>query len=309
MKIVYMGTPDFAVQPLKGLIEGGCEISLAVSQPDRPRDRGKRMQPTPVKSLAAEHGIPLFQPEKAADNEELYRLLLDIAPDIIVVAAYGRLLPEKILEIPPLGCVNIHASLLPKHRGAAPIQHAILSGDEETGVTLMYMSAGMDEGDMIAKISTPIDKKTAGELFTELSLLGTRLLLDTLPLIKGGRATRTAQDEGLATYAGKISKDDSHIDFMRSAGDIERLIRAMNPSPGAHTIMGGKVMKIFTAEVIHAENTLSPGTVKEVGSRGILTSTGGGDLLLKRIQMPGKQALDAAEFIKGNKIEIGTVLG
>lgn len=309
MKIVYMGTPDFAVQPLKRLIEEGFEISLAVSQPDRPRDRGKKVQPTPVKALAVEHGIPVFQPEKAADIDELHCLLRSMAPDMIVVAAYGRLLPEELLEIPPLGCVNIHASLLPKYRGAAPIQRAILSGDAETGVTLMYMSKGMDEGDMITKRSIPIDKKTSGQLFSELSMLGSELLIDTLPSIKEGTAPRLAQDENLATYAGKITKEDGRIDFKSEALYIERVIRAMNPRPGAHTVMGDKVMKVFSADVIGGENTLSPGTIKEVSKRGILVATGQGDILFTRIQMPGKQAMDLADYIKGNKIEIGTVLG
>lgn len=309
VKIVYMGTPDFAVQPLKRLIEEGFEIPLVVSQPDRPRDRGKKVQPTPVKTLAKEHGIPVFQPEKAADNDELLHLLKGISPDLIVVAAYGRLLPEELLEIPPLGCVNIHASLLPKFRGAAPIQRVILSGDEETGVTLMYMSKGMDEGDMIAKRITTIDKKTSGQLFSELSELGSELLIDTLPSIKEGTAPRLPQDENLATYAGKITKEDGRIDFNCEALYIERVVRAMNPRPGARALIGDKVMKVLSADVINADNTICPGTIKEVSNRGILAATGDGDILFTRIQMPGKQAMDVADYIKGNKIEIGTILG
>jgi methionyl-tRNA formyltransferase len=309
LKIVYMGTPDFAVPPLKRLKEEGHEIPLVITQPDRPKNRGRKVLPTPVKIQAEEYDIPVLQPESFADSSELIRQLCELNPDIIIVAAYGKLLPKSLLNLPRLGCVNIHASLLPKYRGAAPIQHAILSGDSETGVTLMYMSEGMDEGDMIAKKATPIEKKTAGQLLDELARLGADLLVETLPAIEAGTAGRTAQNNGLATYAPKITKQDSLVDFRQKAEVIERQIRAMNPRPGAYTLIEGIPMKLFSAELLGSDGNDMPGLIKDVSKGGILVAAEEGDLLITRIQMPGKQPVDVSEYIKGNKIEIGTVLG
>ncbi len=309
MKIVYMGTPDFAVPPLKRIKEEGYDIPLVVTQPDRPKNRGKKVLPPPVKIQAEEYGIDVFQPENSSGFTELISYLEDINPDIIIVAAYGRLLPAGLLALPRLGCVNIHASLLPKYRGAAPVQRAILSGDSETGVTLMHMSEGMDEGDMIAKRATLIDRKTAGELLDELALLGADLLAETLPAIGAGVAGRTPQDHEQATYAAKITKEDSLVDFRETAESIEGKIRAMNPRPGAYTLINGTAMKLFAAEPQRRSSEDKPGRVKAVDSRGILVAAAEGDLLVTRIQMPGKQAVDVSEYIKGNKIEIGTILG
>ena len=309
MKIVYMGTPDFAVPPLKRMKEEGYDIPLLVTQPDKPKNRGKKVLPTPVKVQAEEYGIPVLQPDSISDSSELIQTLQEISPDLIVVAAYGKLLPKVLLSLPPLGCINIHASLLPKYRGAAPIQHAILSGDTETGVTLMYMSEGMDEGDMIAKKTTPIERKTAGGLFDELALLGASLLMEQLPSIKAGTADRIAQNNTLATYAPKITKEHSLVDFCQKAVEIECQIRAMNPRPGAYTLKEGTAMKLLSAEVGEGVAGDSPGRIKEVSKGGILVAAGRGDLLITRIQMPGKQAVDVSEYIKGNKIEIGTFLG
>ncbi len=309
MKIVYMGTPDFAVSPLKRMKEEGYDIPLVVTQPDKPKNRGRKVLPTPVKIQAEEYGLPVLQPGSISDSSELIQTLREINPDLIVVAAYGKLLPQTLLSLPPLGCINIHASLLPKYRGAAPIQHAILSGDAKTGVTLMHMSEGMDEGDMIAKKTTPIEKKTAGLLFDELALLGADLLIEQLPLIKAGTAGRTAQDHDLATYAPKITKEQCRVDFSRKATEIECKIRAMNPRPGAYTLKEGTVMKLLSADVWEGVANDSPGLIKEVSNRGILIAAGKGDLMITRIQMPGKQAVAVSEYIKGNKIEIGTFLG
>ena len=309
MKIVYMGTPDFAVPPLKRMKEAGYEIPLVVTQPDKPKNRGKQVLPTPVKVQAEVYGIPVLQPESISDSSELIQILREINPDLIVVAAYGKLLPQSLLSLPRLGCINIHASLLPRFRGAAPIQHAILSGDTDTGVTLMHMSSGMDEGDMIASKATPIDKKTAGQLFDELAYLGADLLIEQLPRIEAGTADRTAQNHALAIYAPKITKEHSRVDFYQKAAEIERQIRAMNPRPGAYTLKEGTVMKLLSADVLEGPANDSPGLIKDVSKRGILVATGRGDLLITRIQMPGKQAVDVSEYIKGNKIETGTFLG
>jgi methionyl-tRNA formyltransferase len=226
-----------------------------------------------------------------------------------VVAAYGKILSKDILDLPPLGCINIHASLLPRFRGAAPIQHAIISGDSHTGVTMMYMSAGMDEGDIISKKATPIDRKTAGELFKELALMGGDLLIETLEQIVDGSAKSFPQNHSLATYAPKITKEDSRLDFNRKAIEIHRLIRAMSPLPGAYTNYQEKTMKIFDGQVVKSNSLLPPGTIKHVDDSGILVATGEDDILIKQIRMPGKQTMDVSEYIKGNKIEIGNVLG
>lgn len=309
MRVVYMGTPDFAVLPLNRLIEEGYEIPLVICQPDRPRGRGKKVLPPPVKVLAEKSNIPVYQPDSKEDSRKLYHMLCDLKPDIIIVAAYGRILPGEILNLPKLGCVNIHASLLPRHRGAAPIQYSILSGDKETGVTLMYMTEGMDEGDIMSQRAMAIDQKTAGELFEELTMLGADLLTDTLPHIKDGTAKRIKQDEDKATYAPKITKADCKIDFGKTASEIERQIRAMNPRPRAYAMLNDNEMKVLSAKVMENGQTGVPGQIKKVDREGILIATGGGDLLVTQIQMPGKQILDVDEYIKGNKIEIGTILG
>ena len=309
MKIIYMGTPEFAVPPLKRLIAEGYSVPLVISQPDRARGRGKKILPTAVKAEAEKYEIPVHQPEGKEAFQGLLQLLNRIKPDVIAVAAYGRILPKELLDLPKFGCVNIHASLLPKYRGAAPIQHAILSEDKKTGVTLMYMSEGMDEGDIIASRDTAIDRKTAGELFHELSYLGSDLLIDTLPDIWKGIADRTAQEEAHATYAPKIGKADCLINFKGTAAYIEKQIRAMNPRPGAYTTLKGKVMKVFSAEIEEAYKGSKPGEICRVDDHGISVATGEKNLLIRSVQMPGKQILEVSEFIKGNKIEIGSVLG
>lgn len=326
MNIVYMGTPDFAVPALRRIFEDGHQVSLVVTQPDKPRERGKKILPTPVKALAESLCLPVAQPERIKNNTEFINLLKNIKPDLVVVAAYGKILPPELLSIPRLGCVNIHASLLPRHRGAAPIQRSILSGDKETGVTLMHMSEGMDEGDMIAARSTIIDHKTAGELHDELAALGAVLLSETLPALEAGTAPREKQNESLATYAPMIFKKDGLVDFSRNPEEIERRIRAMSPWPGAYTYYKGEQMKLISAKIpsIRERNELLeteteknslipdiaiPGTICYAGKNGIGIKTGGELLLLTRIQMPGKRAMDVSEYLKGNKIEIGSILG
>ncbi|MGI6728156.1 MAG: methionyl-tRNA formyltransferase [Anaerovoracaceae bacterium] len=310
MRIIYMGTPDFAVPPLKHLYEEGYSVISVVTQPDKPKNRGKKVLPPPVKSLAEKLGIPVIQPQRIKENKELLVEIQALQPDLIVVAAYGKILPKELLSIPRLGCVNIHGSLLPKYRGAAPIQWAIFSGEKETGVTLMYMSEGMDEGDMIASRSTPINYKTAGELHEELSVMGANLLIETLPLIKNNEAPRVKQNEAYANYAPMINKKDGQVDFSRTSEEIERQIRAMNPWPGAYTFYKGERMKLLSAKTLsEPEAGCIPGTVIFARPDGIGIKTGNGVLSVTKIQMPGKREMEVSEFLKGNQIEINTVLG
>ncbi len=311
MKIVYMGTPDFAVPALQKMVEAGVSIPLVITQPDKPKDRGKKIQAPPVKELAERLGIPVLQPEFLKGNTDLFEAIAACEPDLIVVAAYGRILPNEILSIPKKGCINIHGSLLPKYRGAAPIQRAVLDGAEETGVTLMYMSQGMDEGDMIAVAKTPIDKKTSGELFTELAATGAALLLENLPGLIAGTASRQKQDESQATYAPMISKKEGLVDFTKSSEEIERLIRGMDPWPTAYTYYKGEPLKLLAAiaDLDETEAGRAAGEILSADDRGIRIMTGKGILTVTKIQMAGKKAMEVFACLKGNKIEIGTILG
>jgi len=309
MKIVYMGTPEFAVPPLVKLTESGYPVALVVTQPDKGRDRGQKVKFTPVKEKAVELGIEVIQPERIRGNEEFIERIRQINPDLIVVAAYGKLLPMELLGIPRLGCINIHASLLPKYRGAAPIHRSIIDGEEITGVTLMYMEEGLDTGDIIASRSTQIGKKTTAELHDELSAMGAELLVEMLPDIIKGTNSRIKQDESKATYAPMIGKQDELVDFSRSPEEIERLVRGLNSWPVAHTIYKGAPMKLWEVEALDETTDVPAGTIIEVSSRGIKVAAGGRALLLKKIQMPGKKSMAVSEYIKGNKIDVGEVLG
>jgi len=309
MKIIYMGTPDFAVPALESLIKSDNKPILVVSQPDAKRDRGEKIKPTPVKEMALKWDIPVVQPEKIRGNKDFLEMLHNLEPDLIVVAAYGKILPTEILAIPVKGCVNIHASLLPKYRGAAPIQRAILEGEKETGVTLMQMAEGMDTGDILAVAATSTAGKTAAMLFEELSALGASLLLEHLPLIESNQLKPIPQDEAGATYAPMIYKSDGLIDFRKSAIEIERQVRAMNPWPVAYTTYDGQPMKIWKATVEEATTCALPGTITEVSQRGIIVATGIGSLIITEIQMPGKKKMPVSAYIRGNQIEINHVLG
>lgn len=309
IKIVYMGTPDFAVPALRGLCESGCEVAAVVTQPDKAKDRGKKIQYTPVKEAALEYGIPVLQPEKVKGNEEFYRQLSELVPDLIVVAAYGRILPVSILELPRLGCINIHASLLPKYRGAAPIHRAIIDGEEETGVTLMYMAEGMDTGDMIAKAKTQIGDKTVAELHEELARLGAELLISQLPLIEAGINERTAQNDAEATHAPMIFKQDCFVDFHQEPQKIKRLIQGANSWPGAHTLIQGQSVKLWEAEVPDERTEAADGTVLRADKNGLAAAAKGGVILIKKLQFPGKRAMTVEDYIKGNKFDIGSILG
>lgn len=308
MKIIYMGTPEFAVPPLRILCEKGYQVELVVTQPDKARDRGKKVQFPPVKEEALKYQLPVIQPEKVKDNPEFISEIKALEPDLIVVAAYGKILPKELLEIPKYGCVNIHASLLPKYRGAAPIQRSIIDGEEKTGITLMYMEEGLDTGDMIASKSTAIDRKTAAQLHEELADLGAELLAETLPEFESRKIVRVRQDDGKASYAPMIFKKDGHIDFTKSPKEIERLIRGLCPWPGAYALYKGEQMKFWQAEVLDEKNGSLPGTVTKVSEKGIEIAAGGKTLQITQIQIPGKKAMSVADFLKGNKFEPGIIL-
>ena len=311
MRIVYMGTPDFAVPALEALAAAGCEIPLVVTKADARQGRGKKLQMCPVKEKALELGLSVISPEKLRGNAEALESIRSAAPDLIVVAAYGKIHPKSILDVPPLGCVNIHGSLLPKYRGAAPIQRAVINGETETGVTLMYMAEEMDAGDIIASEATPVGEKTSAELFEELSHMGAELLIRMLPYIENGTAPRTPQDESKVCFAPMVSKEEGAIDFSKDAASICALVRGMNSWPSAWTVLEGQVMKVHAARP--GDGSAADGTpfgsVIKTDKTGIQVSCRGGSVVFTRIQLPGKKAMDASAWLLGNKIEIGTVLG
>lgn len=302
-----MGTPDFAVSPLRALHDAGHDIVLAVTQPDAVRDRGKKVKFSPVKEEALRLGIEVIQPERIKNDREAIDRIKSENPDIIAVAAFGQILPKEVLDIPKLGCINVHASLLPRFRGASPIQRAIMEGDEKTGVTIMYMEEGLDTGDMLAKKSVEIDHKTADELHDELSAVGAELLVDTVGRIREIKAVK--QDDSMATYAPMISKADGHIDFSQNPYKIERMIRAFDSWPGTYAEINGKTVKLWKAEAKDEKASAADGTVINVEDGGICIAAGGGVLKVTEIQMPGRKRVSVKEFLKGNSIEIGTVLG
>lgn len=309
MKTVFMGTPDFAAVILKTLTESRHQVMYAVTQQDKARNRGKKIQYTPVKELALEKGIKVLQPEKVRGNEELLNTLRQCAPDIIIVAAYGQILPKEILNLPKYGCINVHASLLPKLRGAAPIQKAIIDGEKETGVTIMQMAEGLDTGDMLLKKSVEIGSMNYSALHDKLADMGTELLLKALDMIEEGRIAPEPQDDSLSTYAPMISKQDGRVSFEKSPEQIERLIRGFDPWPGAFCSCKDIVLKLWKAEPLREETSgILPGTVLSADERGIKIACGGRAVMVTEIQAPGKKRMEVREYLKGNAIEVGTVL-
>ena len=308
MKVVFMGTPEFAVPTLQALIDHHQVIGV-VTQPDKQRGRGKKVQFPPVKEKAVEYDLPVYQPVKARE-EEFVSVLRDLNPDVIVVVAYGQILPESILNIPKYGCINVHGSLLPKYRGAAPIQWSVLDGEEKTGITTMYMEKGLDTGDMIDKVELTLDpKETAGSLHDKLMVRGADLLLETLEKLENGTAVRTKQDDSLSCYAKMLTKDMGQVDFSKSAVEIERLIRGLNPWPSAYTSMDGKTMKLWDADVTPYDGDAEPGTIVDVTKEAIVAATGEGALALKEIQLAGKKRMKVSAFLLGYHVETGTKLG
>lgn len=309
MKLVYMGTPDFAVPPLEALVRAGYEISGVVTQPDKPKGRGKALQPTPVKEVALKYGIPVYQPEKVKEPG-FFETLKQLEPDIIVVAAFGQLIPKAVLDLPRFGCINIHASLLPKYRGAAPIQQAVIDGEKESGVTIMKMGTGLDTGDMISRVVVPITpEETGGSLFDKLALAGAELLTETLPDIFDGTAEYEKQPQESPTpYAAMITKQMGLLDFTKTAQELERLVRGMSPWPSAYTFLGGKNLKVWKSRVGECCGQQEPGTITAVDAGGIHVACGDRELILEEVQLEGKKRMDTAAFLRGYKIEPGVKL-
>lgn len=306
MKIVFMGTPDFAVQTLESLVKGGHQVIAAVTQPDKPKGRGKSVLMTPVKEKALEYEIPVYQPVKARDPEFI-ALLQELNPDAIVVVAFGQILPKAILDIPKYGCINVHASLLPKYRGAAPIQWAVIDGEEVSGVTTMLMDVGLDTGDMLEKAEYVLDpKETGGSLFDRLSTLGGELILSTLEKLENGTATRTPQGESETSYAKMLDKSMGKIDWTMEAVKIERLIRGLNPWPSAYTSLKGKTVKVWAAEVVEGKTTGNPGRVTVTKDQ-LLVETGENFLAITELQLEGKKRMETAAFLRGFTVEDQTV--
>ena len=307
MKIIFMGTPDFAVGTLRSLAEAGHEITLVVSQPDKPKGRGHAMVPTPVKAVAEELGIPVFQPVKIREAKDV---LEKTEADVCVVAAFGQIIPASILHMKKYGCINVHASLLPKYRGAAPIQRAVIDGETESGVTIMQMDEGLDTGDMLAKAIVPLDgKETGGSLFDKLSEAGGRLCVETLAKLEKGEITPEKQGESPTAYASMLDKKMGNIDWNKSAVVIERLVRGLNPWPSAYTHLDGKTLKIWACDVLpQSASKGESGEILEVTKDAIHVQTGDGILVLREIQLAGKARMDAGAFLRGYKVVPGTVL-
>jgi methionyl-tRNA formyltransferase len=305
LNVVFMGTAPFAVPCLQATVAAGHRVLAVVSQPDRPKGRKMQLQPTPVKAAALEYGLPVLQPEKASQPEfieELRRL----APDLIVVVAYGQILRPAVLEIPPLGCINVHGSLLPELRGAAPIQWSILRGYPETGVTTMYMDAGMDTGDMIYKAACPIQPEdTSGSLAERLAPLGAELLARTLADVEARKAPREPQDAALATYAPMLGRQDGAVDWTWSAVEIRNRIHGCNPAPGAVSRRGEELVKLWRAEVVESTVEAAPGTVLDPDT--LVLATGSGALRLLEVQPENRARLDAAAFGRGYRVVAGEV--
>lgn len=313
MNVVFMGTPEFAVPTLRMLIEDSYAVQAVVTQPDRPKGRGRTVVPSPVKILAETYGIPVLQPEKVR-SKEFQQQLKEIAPEVIVVAAYGQIIPESILNIPSQGCINVHGSLLPKYRGAAPIHWAIIRGEEETGITTMFMDKGMDTGDMLLKRAIPIEHNdTAGSLHDKLSLVGAELLLETLQQLEAKGLVRIPQDDEAATYAPILKKEDGRIDWEETADVIDRKVRGFFPWPGAYTYFQGrmiKLLKVAIEECSPGVEDLAPGSVVHLDNvTGPLISTGKGCLRIMRIQPQNRKAMNCSDFCRGYHLEVGTQLG
>jgi methionyl-tRNA formyltransferase len=310
LRVVFMGTPDFAVPPLSALARAGHEVALVVTQPDRPKGRGRKLSPPPVKVRAGELGLTVYQPERIK-RPEAVEIVAAARPELIVVAAYGQILPHAVLGIPSLGSINVHASLLPKYRGAAPINRAIIDGETVTGVTIMLMDEGMDTGDMLmAREEVILPDDTAGSLTERLSVLGAGLLLEAIDGIEAGRVKPVRQDNDKATYAPMLRKEMGCLDWTKTAAGIERLVRGLSPWPGAYTVRSGETIKVLGARVygdVPFEGV--PGEVVDVNANGIKVMTGGGVLIITELQAGGGRRMRASEYLAGHKVLRGERFG
>ncbi|MFL4214269.1 methionyl-tRNA formyltransferase [Enterobacter mori] len=310
LRIIFAGTPDFAARHLDALLSSGHKVVGVFTQPDRPAGRGKKLMPSPVKVLAEEHGLPIFQPASLRPQEN-QQLVADLNADVMVVVAYGLILPKAVLDLPRLGCVNVHGSLLPRWRGAAPIQRSLWAGDAETGVTIMKMDVGLDTGDMLFKLACPItNEDTSATLYDKLADLGPQGLIETLQQLAENTATPEVQDEALVTYAEKLSKEEAQLDWSLSAAQLERCIRAFNPWPMSWMMIDDQPVKVWKASVIDGDTSEEPGTIIEASKQGIQVATAKGILNLESLQPAGKKAMSAQDllnsrrewFIPGNRL-------
>jgi methionyl-tRNA formyltransferase len=308
LNIVYAGTPEFAATALAALLESRHNVIAVYTQPDRPAGRGRKLTASPVKRLALEHGIDVYQPESLKETAEQEKLAA-LKPDLMVVAAYGLLLPAEVLDTPRLGCLNIHASLLPRWRGAAPIQRAILAGDSETGITIMQMDVGLDTGDMLYKLATPIEvDDTAQTLHDRLAELGARAIVETLDALQAGSLNAEKQDDNQANYAKKLYKDEAQIDWNKPAKEIARQVAAFNPWPVAQSKNGDEVLRIWNAEALDQQTRPPSGSVLHTDRKGIDIACGEGVLRITRLQRPGGKPQSAAEYLNAHKLD-GAILG
>lgn len=310
MRVIFMGTPDFATGTLEEIVKAGHEVVGVVTQPDKPKGRGKTMMPTPVKETALKYNLPVYQPKKVREPE-FVELLRSLKPDVMVVAAFGQIITKEILEMPKYGCINVHASLLPAYRGAAPIQWAVINGDKESGVTIMQMDEGIDTGDMIEKAVVPIaEDETGGSLFDKLSHTGAKLCVKVLRDLEEGTAVREKQPEESTTpYAKMIDKKMGEVDWKKSAKEIEQLIRGLNPWPSAYTKVHGKTLKLWKAKVLLETSQMNPGQIVKVTKDSLAVQTGQGMLEIQELQLEGKKRMDTSSFLRGYTLAEGESLG
>ncbi len=307
MRIIFMGTPEFACPTLRALIERGEQVVAVVTQPDRPKGRGQQTLPPPVKVLAERHGIPVLQPVKVRLPESIEEIRA-LEPDLIVVVAFGQILPKALLDIPKKGCINVHASLLPRYRGAAPLNWCIVNGETETGVTTMMMDVGLDTGDMLLKRATPIDPdEDTQSLHDRMSQLGAELLGETLERLAAGDLVPEKQDDSLTCYAPMMKKEDGLIDWSRDAQSIKNQVRGMTPWPGAYSTLDEKLLKVYRVQT--GSGSGAPGEIVSVGRDGVEVACGAGSLLIRELQLEGKKRLSAADFLAGYKLQPGAILG
>lgn len=307
LRAVFMGTPEFATGTLQGLIDAGVKLIGVYTQPDRPKGRGKKMVPPPVKELAVQHDIPVFQPRKLRDPEAVAELQ-QLAPDLIVVVAYGQILPQSVLDIPRMGCINVHASLLPKYRGAAPINKAIIDGETVTGITTMLMDVGLDTGDMLIKKSLSIGPdETAGELHDRLAVLGCETMQETLKQVLSGTLDPQKQNGDASSYASMLKKENGLIDWSLPARELHNRVRGLAPWPGAFSALAGETLKISRTEVV--EGVGKSGTIVAANADGVDVACGVGILRIGALQLPGKKMLPAADFLRGHQLTEGLQLG